>query len=109
MLGLRISFSNHSSISVFQHEQTTMVACGWRHTIVVAKSGAMYTFGWSKYGQLGHGNEEDQLVPHRVEALQEHTIRQVRGLECRADKTCVPTLFRVTIFGREGGQVAKHA
>eukprot|EP00243_Klebsormidium_subtile_P003284 TRINITY_DN1661_c0_g3_i1.p1 TRINITY_DN1661_c0_g3~~TRINITY_DN1661_c0_g3_i1.p1 ORF type:complete len:219 (+),score=39.83 TRINITY_DN1661_c0_g3_i1:3-659(+) len=56
-----------------------MVACGWRHTIVVAKSGAMYTFGWSKYGQLGHGNEEDQLVPHRVEALQKHTIRQIAG------------------------------
>lgn len=46
---------------------------------MVAKSGAMYTFGWSKYGQLGHGDEEDHLVPHRVEALREHTIRQVNG------------------------------
>ncbi|KAL2941865.1 Ultraviolet-B receptor UVR8 [Bienertia sinuspersici] len=32
-----------------------LVACGWRHTITVTSSGSIYTYGWSKYGQLGHG------------------------------------------------------
>ncbi len=32
------------------------VACGWRHSIVVDEAGIVYTFGWCKYGQLGHGD-----------------------------------------------------
>ena len=32
------------------------VACGWRHSVVVDVDGTVYTFGWSKYGQLGHGD-----------------------------------------------------
>ena len=36
----------------------TTVACGWRHSVVFNDSGAVYTFGWSKYGQLGHGDRE---------------------------------------------------
>ena len=32
------------------------VACGWRHSVVVDDIGHIYTFGWSKYGQLGHGD-----------------------------------------------------
>ena len=57
-----------------------MVACGWRHTIVVSGSGKMYTFGWSKYGQLGHGNFHDQLVPSQVQALKDKKIQAVRAL-----------------------------
>lgn len=37
------------------------VACGWRHSIAIDRSGAVYSWGWSKYGQLGHG---DQLYVH---------------------------------------------
>ena len=31
------------------------VACGWRHTVVVDAEGRVFSFGWNKYGQLGHG------------------------------------------------------
>lgn len=34
------------------------VACGWRHSAAVSDNGRLYTFGWSKYGQLGHGDTE---------------------------------------------------
>ncbi|KAF5952135.1 hypothetical protein HYC85_010079 [Camellia sinensis] len=54
-----------------------LVACGWRHTISVSYSGGLYTYGWSKYGQLGHGDFEDHLIPHRLEALRENFISQV--------------------------------
>lgn len=54
-----------------------IVACGWRHTISVSSSGRLYTYGWSKYGQLGHGDFEDQLVPHKLEALGDSCISQV--------------------------------
>ncbi|MED6220789.1 Ultraviolet-B receptor uvr8 [Stylosanthes scabra] len=62
-----------------QSEKMIMVACGWRHTICVASSGGLYTYGWSKYGQLGHGDNEDHLVPHKLEAMSGMTISQVSG------------------------------
>lgn len=66
-------------VTSVQGENMLMVACGWRHTMCVASSGTMYTFGWSKYGQLGHGDFEDQLVPHPVSALKDYTISQISG------------------------------
>ncbi|KAM7252649.1 hypothetical protein ACFE04_008158 [Oxalis oulophora] len=58
-------------------EKMVMVACGWRHTISVSNSGSLYTYGWSKYGQLGHGDFEDHLVPHKLEALKGCSISQL--------------------------------
>lgn len=33
------------------------VACGWRHSMAIDVLGAVYSWGWSKYGQLGHGDK----------------------------------------------------
>jgi alpha-tubulin suppressor-like RCC1 family protein len=54
-----------------------LVACGWRHSVAVSSSGGLYTYGWSKYGQLGHGDFQDHLVPHKVEALKDSSISLV--------------------------------
>lgn len=62
-----------------QGEKMVMVACGWRHTISVSSSGGLYTYGWSKYGQLGHGDFKDHLVPHKLEALRDNHISQISG------------------------------
>ncbi|XP_057419618.1 ultraviolet-B receptor UVR8 isoform X2 [Lotus japonicus] len=62
-----------------QRDKMIMVACGWRHTISVSSSGGLFTYGWSKYGQLGHGDLEDYLVPHKLEALSDKLICQVSG------------------------------
>jgi len=37
-------------------ENITTVACGWRHSVVVDQAGKIFTFGWGRYGQLGHGD-----------------------------------------------------
>ncbi|PKA54527.1 Ultraviolet-B receptor UVR8 [Apostasia shenzhenica] len=66
-------------ISTNDGQQMVLVACGWRHTITVSSSGALYTYGWSKYGQLGHGDFEDHLIPHRLEALKDSIISQISG------------------------------
>ena len=60
-----------------QCDKMVMVACGWRHTISVSSSGGLYTYGWSKYGQLGHGDHEDYLVPHKLQALSDKSVCQV--------------------------------
>jgi len=54
-----------------------MVACGWRHTIVVSDAGNIYSYGWSKYGQLGHGTFQDLLIPHQVLALNDRQVESV--------------------------------
>lgn len=83
-----------------------MVACGWRHTISVSASGGLYTFGWSKYGQLGHGDFEDHLIPHKLEALNGCFISQVsvssssnqerceRGCKTRRNQTWIYSCLR---------------
>ncbi|KAM3387115.1 hypothetical protein ACQJBY_010156 [Aegilops geniculata] len=63
-------------VSSAEGEKMVLVACGWRHTITVSSSGSLYTYGWSKYGQLGHGDFEDHLVPHKVEALKDSSTSQ---------------------------------
>lgn len=45
------------------------VACGWRHSVALTADGDLWTFGWSKYGQLGHGDFVDQLRPKKIEDL----------------------------------------
>ncbi|XP_017178763.3 ultraviolet-B receptor UVR8 isoform X1 [Malus domestica] len=66
-------------VSMVNSEKMVMVACGWRHTISVSSSGRLYTYGWSKYGQLGHGDFEDHLVPHELEALSDKFICETAG------------------------------
>lgn len=66
-------------VSAVNGEKMIQVACGWRHTISVSSSGGLYTYGWSKYGQLGHGDFEDHLVPHKLDALREYFISEISG------------------------------
>ncbi|KAG0494376.1 hypothetical protein HPP92_005370 [Vanilla planifolia] len=66
-------------VSSIDGERMVHVACGWRHTITVSFSGGLYTYGWSKYGQLGHGDFEDHLIPHKLEFLKDSSISQISG------------------------------
>jgi alpha-tubulin suppressor-like RCC1 family protein len=50
----------------FDNKAVRMVACGVSHTAAVTEDGGVYTFGYGGYGQLGHGDEENQLAPSRV-------------------------------------------
>ncbi|CAL5380564.1 unnamed protein product [Camellia sinensis] len=77
---LRIDMARLASEKLLRTaEKMVLVACGWRHTISVLSSGGLYTYGWSKYGQLGHGDFEDHLIPHRLEALQKQFRSHVGG------------------------------
>ncbi|KAK9277474.1 hypothetical protein L1049_007018 [Liquidambar formosana] len=49
--------------------QPMVVAAGAWHAAVVGQDGRVCTWGWGRYGCLGHGNEECESVPKVVEAL----------------------------------------
>ena len=49
--------------------QPRVVAAGAWHAVVVGQDGRVCTWGWGRYGCLGHGNEECESVPKVVEGL----------------------------------------
>ncbi|XP_057486237.1 ultraviolet-B receptor UVR8-like [Actinidia eriantha] len=51
--------------------QPVVIAAGAWHAAVVGKDGRVCTWGWGRYGCLGHGNEDCESVPKVVEALSE--------------------------------------
>jgi hypothetical protein len=55
----------------------THVACGWHHTNLVSDSNKLFTFEWSKYSQLGHGDFQGHLIPHQVKALEKTKVQSV--------------------------------
>jgi alpha-tubulin suppressor-like RCC1 family protein len=65
------------------------VACGWRHSAAISEKGTLYTCGWSKYGQLGHGDNHDRLTMVRVEALKDYKV-------CNQPTRITHTLFAIT-------------
>merc|ERR1711874_496332 len=42
------------------HTRAVDVACGSRHTVVLAKNDQLWAFGWNKYGQLGIGHNHSR-------------------------------------------------
>ncbi|MQL81899.1 hypothetical protein Taro_014360, partial [Colocasia esculenta] len=49
--------------------QPMVVAAGAWHAAVVGQDGRVCTWGWGRYGCLGHGNEECESVPKVIESL----------------------------------------
>ncbi|KAK6923494.1 Regulator of chromosome condensation, RCC1 [Dillenia turbinata] len=43
-----------------------MVAAGAEHTAAITEDGALYGWGWGRYGNLGLGDRSDRLVPEKV-------------------------------------------
>ncbi|GIP09184.1 hypothetical protein J1TS5_13540 [Paenibacillus macerans] len=45
------------------------ISAGDNHSLALTKSGDVYSFGRGMYGQLGHGDKENQLTPKKIEGL----------------------------------------
>lgn len=69
--GLKSDESQPRIIEQFQllNLQPVVVAAGAWHAAVVGRDGRVCTWGWGRYGCLGHGNEDCESVPKVVEAL----------------------------------------
>uniref|UniRef100_A0A8C5LZ88 RCC1 domain-containing protein 1 n=1 Tax=Leptobrachium leishanense TaxID=445787 RepID=A0A8C5LZ88_9ANUR len=54
-------------IDLPQESEALKISCGSRHTACVTRSGELYTWGWGRYGQLGHKDIKTLDHPTRVE------------------------------------------
>ncbi|KAM4013064.1 RCC1 domain-containing protein 1 isoform 2-T2 [Anomaloglossus baeobatrachus] len=75
-------------IDLPQETEAAKVSCGSRHTAAVTRSGELFTWGWGKYGQLGHGDTGNLDQPKRVEFFNQSKLC-VRDVTCRHWRTYV--------------------
>ena len=81
-----------------QGTRVALVAAGQLHTACVTAQGDVFSWGNGDYGRLGHGDEEHQHTPRRVEAL---AGQRVVGLDCGQYTTAAVTAAgEVFVWGR---------
>ena len=61
-------------IEALSDRRVVAIAAGGAHSMVLTDAGEVLSFGEGKHGQLGHGDEEDQLVPKVIEALSDRRV-----------------------------------
>ena len=55
-------------IEVLNHVAVVRVATGIYHSMVLTSEGEVFTFGYGRQGQLGHGNTDLSQLPKKLEA-----------------------------------------
>ncbi|XP_068245605.1 probable E3 ubiquitin-protein ligase HERC4 isoform X2 [Palaemon carinicauda] len=80
-------------------EPLLYIALGEGHTAVIDAHGKLWTFGYGRYGQLGHGSNDDGSVPRTVLDLVGSKVSQVA---CGRGHTLayVPSQGHVYAFGQ---------
>ncbi|XP_075063927.1 RCC1 domain-containing protein 1 [Mixophyes fleayi] len=79
-------------IDLPQETEASKISCGSRHTATVTRSGELYTWGWGKYGQLGHGDTKNLDHPKQVEFFPQNKFC-VKDVTCRHWNTYVLCLL----------------
>ncbi|KAG7675049.1 hypothetical protein KSW81_002553 [Nannochloris sp. 'desiccata'] len=61
-------------------DKVVAVGAGWRHSLAIrGEERQLFSWGWSKYGQLGHGDQSDHLVPKKVESFADYRVLVISG------------------------------
>ena len=56
-------------IEAFAGQRVVAVSAGVRHSLAITADGAVWSWGYGGCGNLGHGDEQFQLLPKKIEAL----------------------------------------
>ncbi|KAG8440609.1 hypothetical protein GDO86_006382 [Hymenochirus boettgeri] len=75
-------------IDLPKETEACKISCGSRHTAAVTCSGELYSWGWGKYGQLGHGDTHSQDQPLLVKYFSDNNLF-VNDVICRNWNTYV--------------------
>ena len=58
-------------IEALRGVRVVAIAAGGSHSMVLTDEGKVFSFGMGRiYGQLGHGDRKDRLVPKAIAGLQ---------------------------------------
>ena len=65
-------------------ERAVSVSAGGEYSLALTADGAVWSWGSGAFGKLGHGNEEPQLLPKKVEALAGQRVVAVSAGVCHS-------------------------
>ena len=65
-------------------QRVVAVSSGEYHSIAITADGSVWSWGWGGNGRLGHGDEQNQLLPKKVEALAGQRVVAVSSGECHS-------------------------
>lgn len=73
-LGLEIDDKNISFPSLidpkhFNHEKIVQMCTGFIHLIALSQDGNVYSWGNGTSGRLGHGDQSNKNVPHKIDSI----------------------------------------
>lgn len=77
------------------------ISCGDDFSVFLTHDGGVFTCGAGAFGQLGHGNYSNEILPRMVMELMGSTVTQV-GCGRRHTLTFVPSRKRIYGFGLGG-------
>ena len=95
MLFIYSSCDRPRVIEALRGKSIVDIACGGSHSACITNTGELYTWGKGRYGRLGHGDSDDQLLPKLVEALRGQRVIDVAcgsgdaQTLCLTDNDCV--------------------
>ena len=55
------------------------MSVGWKHNLAITADGALWSWGYGCFGQLGHDDTQNQLLPKKIEALTGQRVAAVSG------------------------------
>jgi len=64
-------------VVALSQERVVGVALGDGFTLAVTDAGAVFSFGFSRHGGLGHGSSDSEVLPRRIEAMAQTRRRLV--------------------------------
>jgi len=56
-------------VEAFAGQRVIAVSVGYAHSLALTADGAVWSWGSGGSGKLGHSNQQDQLLPKKIEAL----------------------------------------
>ena len=82
-------------------QKISAIKCGEDHTVCLTEDGGVFSFGCGRYGQLGHGSNNNEMIPRKIMELMGTEVSQVA---CGKKHTLVfvPSRDRVYSFGLAG-------
>ena len=61
-------------VEAFAGRRVVAVSAGGNHNLALTASGAVWSWGNGDYGTLGHGDQQNQLLPKKIEAFADQRV-----------------------------------